>query len=138
VSGEELKWAIRRKLGSENACKYLHWLSSGRWKAWVQQSSPLRRHRTSSAFTSFSKMPSNSCLFHARARKVPRVLKDPEPYVRITDFQPYAVEYTLYVFINEIKKLREIDAELRKAVFEACKRHKIDISTPTLFRQAQD
>jgi small conductance mechanosensitive channel len=72
------------------------------------------------------------------AGKVSRVLKNPEPYVRITDFQPYAVEYTLYVFINEIKRMREIDAELRKAVFEACKRHKIDISTPTLFRQVQD
>ena len=31
------------------------------------------------------------------AKKVTRVLEQPEPYVRITQFQNYAVEYTLYV-----------------------------------------
>jgi small-conductance mechanosensitive channel len=70
--------------------------------------------------------------------KVPRVLKEPKPYVRITKFQDYAVEYTLYVFINKIKEMREIDAELHRSVLDACKTHKIDISTPLLFRQIQD
>ena len=72
------------------------------------------------------------------AGKLPRVLKKPKPYVRITKFQNYAVEYTLYVFINDIKRLREIDAELRRTVLETCKRNKIDISTPLLLRQIQD
>ncbi len=72
------------------------------------------------------------------AEKVPRVLKDPKPYVWITDFQSYAVQYTLYAFIDEIKALPEIDAELHKQVLETCKDHKIDISTPLLLRQIQD
>lgn len=63
------------------------------------------------------------------------VLKDPKPYVRITNFLNYAVEYTLYVFTNEIKRMREIDAELHKSVLESCKRHNIDISTPMLIKQ---
>jgi small-conductance mechanosensitive channel len=69
------------------------------------------------------------------ARKVPRVLSSPEPYVRITEFKDYAIEYTLYVYINEIKKMREIDAELYKAVLESCKRKNIDIRTALLLRQ---
>ena len=69
------------------------------------------------------------------AEKTPDVLKDPKPYVWITNFQNYAVEYSLYVFISEIKRLPEIDAELYRQVLEACKRHEIDISTPTLLKQ---
>ncbi len=69
------------------------------------------------------------------AEKTPDVLKEPKPYVWITNFQNYAVEYSLYVFISEIKRLPEIDAELYRQVLEACKRHEIDISTPTLLKQ---
>lgn len=72
------------------------------------------------------------------ADKVPRVLKEPEPYVWITDFQDYAVEYTLYVFIDDIKGLPEIDAELHQAVLETCTRRNIDISTPLLLRQIKE
>ncbi len=72
------------------------------------------------------------------AEKVPRVLKDPTPYVWITDFQSYAVEYTLYAFIDEAKALPETDAKLHKQVLETCKEHKIDISTPLLLKQVQD
>ncbi|MDH5688597.1 MAG: mechanosensitive ion channel, partial [Candidatus Bathyarchaeota archaeon] len=72
------------------------------------------------------------------ANRVLRVLKEPKPYVWITRFQNYAVEYTLYVFIDEIKELPEIDAELHRTVLETCKEHKIDISTPLLLKQIQD
>ncbi|MDH5374391.1 MAG: hypothetical protein OEW95_01095 [Candidatus Bathyarchaeota archaeon] len=44
------------------------------------------------------------------------------------------VEYTRYVFFNEIKRLPEIDASLKKTVLETCNRHKIGISTPSLLR----
>lgn len=71
------------------------------------------------------------------ANKVEAVLKDPKPYVWMTKFGDYAVEYTLYVFINEIRRLPEIDANLRKTVLETCKSHKIDISTPRLLRSVQ-
>jgi small-conductance mechanosensitive channel len=62
------------------------------------------------------------------------VLKVPEPYVRITDFRDYAVEYALYVFIREVKIMREIDADLRDNVFETCRRYEIDLSTPSLLK----
>jgi small-conductance mechanosensitive channel len=68
------------------------------------------------------------------ANGVKGVLKDPKPYVWTTKFQNFAVEYTLYIFVNEIKRLPEIDASLKKTVLETCNRHKIDISTPSLFR----
>ncbi len=72
------------------------------------------------------------------ASKVSRVLKEPKPYVWITRFQNYAVEYVLYVFINDIKGLPEIDAELHRKVFETCKEHGIDISTPMIIRSLKD
>jgi small-conductance mechanosensitive channel len=72
------------------------------------------------------------------ASKAEDILKDPKPYVWMTNFGDYAVEYTLYVFINRIKRLPEIDANLRKTVLETCKRHKIDISTPRLIRRVED
>jgi len=68
------------------------------------------------------------------ANKVEGVLKEPKPYVWMTKFGDFAVEYTLYVFINQIKRLSQIEANLRKTVLETCKRHKIDISTPNLIR----
>jgi len=71
------------------------------------------------------------------ATRVEGVLKEPKPYVWITNFGDFAVEYTLYVFINQIKRIPEIDANLKKTVFETCKRHKIDISTPRLIQRVE-
>ncbi len=97
----------------------------------------IRRHVTVTPGYEYDSQEVEKALLEA-ADKVPRILKEPKPYVRITEFRDYAVEYTLYVFINEIKIMREIDAELYRTVLEACKRHKIDISTPLLLRQIQD
>jgi small-conductance mechanosensitive channel len=72
------------------------------------------------------------------AGKVQGVLQEPKAYVWITKFQNYAVEYTLYVFISDIKRLPEIDADLHEKVFETCKEHKIDISTPLLLKRVTD
>ena len=72
------------------------------------------------------------------AGKVQGVLQEPLPYVWITKFQNYAVEYTLYVFISDIKRLPEIDADLYRKVLETCKEHGIDISTPLLLKQVKD
>ena len=66
---------------------------------------------------------------------VPQVLNEPEPYVWITEFQNYAVQYTLYVFISDIKNLPYIDSELHKAVLDVCNKHDIDIRTPLLHKQ---
>jgi small-conductance mechanosensitive channel len=71
------------------------------------------------------------------AEGVQGVLAEPKAYVWITGFGNYAVEYTLYVFINDIRRLPEIDAELHRNVLETCKKHEIDISTPLLLRQIE-
>lgn len=71
------------------------------------------------------------------ADKVDGVLKDPRPYVWVTNLGDFAVEYTLYTFVNQIKRLPEVDGDMRRTVLEACKEHGIDISTPRLFRSVE-
>jgi small-conductance mechanosensitive channel len=97
----------------------------------------IRRHVSVTPGFEYSSEEVEKALLEA-ANNVPRVLKDPKPYIWITKFQNYAVEYTLYIFISDIKGLPEIDAELHKSVLEACKKNNIDISTPLLLRQVQD
>jgi len=97
----------------------------------------VRRHVTVTPGFEYDNRDVEKALLEA-ATKVPRVLKDPKSYVWITKFQDYAVEYTLYVFINDIRGLPEIDAELRRSVLETCRSHNIDISTPLLLKQLKD
>ncbi len=97
----------------------------------------VRRHVTVTPGFEYDSRDVEKVLLEA-AGKVSRILKEPKPYVWITKFLDYAVEYTLYVFINDIKDLPEIDAELHRTVLDACKAYKIDISTPLLLRQIQD
>jgi small-conductance mechanosensitive channel len=73
------------------------------------------------------------CLL-AAAAATSKVLRQPTSFVRITQFQNFAVQYTLYVFINQIRDMREIEGDLRKQVFRACKQYDLDISTPSLIR----
>jgi len=72
------------------------------------------------------------------ASKVEEVLKAPEPYVWVTQFGDFAVEYTLYVFINRVRRLPQIDAKLKRTVLETCKRYNIDISTPRLIQRVEN
>ncbi len=97
----------------------------------------IRRHVTVTPGFEYNSQDVEKALL-AAAYKVPRILETPKPYVWMTNFKDYAVEYTLYVFISDIKGLPEIDAELYKAVLETCKGHKIDISTPLLLRQIRN
>ena len=66
--------------------------------------------------------------------KVEGVLSSPEPYVWLTEFQNFAIEYTLYAYIDVPKNILRVDAAMRAAILESCRRHDIDISTPSLFR----
>jgi len=72
-----------------------------------------------------------------RLVKMKDALKEPKAYVWVTKFGNYAVEYTLYVFIQDIKRLPEIDSNLKRTVLETCKQHEIDISTPTIIRSVK-
>ena len=65
------------------------------------------------------------------------ILSSQEPYVWMTDFQNFAMEYTLFVFIDNPQKIQMIDASVRAAIFESCRRHGIDISTPTIIRSVE-
>jgi small-conductance mechanosensitive channel len=66
------------------------------------------------------------------ATKTPGIVTTPSPYVRITAFLDYAVEYTLYAFIQDVKHIREIDGVLYENILNSCHTHGIDISTPLL------
>jgi small-conductance mechanosensitive channel len=68
------------------------------------------------------------------ASAVEGVLKEPKPYVLVTNFLNFSVEYTLYVFINQIKRLTIIDANLKLTVLRVCKKHGIDLTTPSLIQ----
>jgi len=97
----------------------------------------IRRHCTVTPGFEYDTLDVEKALLEA-ANKVNGVLKEPRPYVWITRFQNYAVEYNLYVFINDIKRLPEIDAELYRKVLETCKEHEIDISTPMLLKKLKN
>ncbi len=94
----------------------------------------VRRHVAVTPGFEYKRQDVEKVLLEA-AGEVPRVLKEPNPYVRITKFLDYAVEYTLYAFIKNIKELSGIDADLHRAVLETCKGRNIDISTPFLLRE---
>ncbi|UCD96844.1 MAG: mechanosensitive ion channel [Candidatus Bathyarchaeota archaeon] len=94
----------------------------------------VRRHCTVTPGFEYDSEDVQEALLEA-AGNVKGVLTEPKPYVWITQFQNYAVEYNLYVFINDIKRLPEIDADLHREVLRTCKAHKIDITTPLLLKQ---
>ena len=97
----------------------------------------VRRHCTVTPSFEYNSAEIEKALLEA-AGKVRGVLNEPQAYVWITKFQNYAVEYNLYIFINDIKRLPEIDAELHRKVLETCKEHGIDISTPLLLKPLKD
>jgi len=68
------------------------------------------------------------------ATKVEGVLKEPKPYVWVTNLLNFSVEYTLYVFISQIERLPIIDSNLRRTVLEVCRKHGIDLTTPNLIQ----
>ena len=99
--------------------------------------------RRGCAITAGFEVPSEQvdrALMEAASRLVEMkdVLKKPDAYVWVTKFGNYAVEYTLYVFINEIKRMPQIDSNIKRTVLEACKQHGIDISTPTIIKSIKD
>jgi len=72
------------------------------------------------------------------AAKVEGVLKEPKPYVWVTNLYNFSVEYTLYVFISQIKMLPLIDSRLKRIVLDVCRQHGIDLTTPNLIQSVSD
>jgi len=70
------------------------------------------------------------------ADNIRKILKESKPYVWITNFLDYAVEYTLFVYGNGIKRLPQTGADPYRIVLDTVKTHDIDIRTPRLLQQA--
>ncbi|TRO53062.1 mechanosensitive ion channel [Candidatus Bathyarchaeota archaeon] len=68
------------------------------------------------------------------ADKVEGLVKEPKPYVWVTHLYNFSVEYTLYVFITQIRMLPSIDSNLKRTVLDVCRKHGIDLSTPNLIQ----
>ncbi|MBY9004038.1 MAG: mechanosensitive ion channel [Candidatus Lokiarchaeota archaeon] len=68
------------------------------------------------------------------AKAVPSILEDPKPFVWISGFLNFAVEYKLFVFIRNIAKVRMIEADLRASILDTARKYKIEISTPTMIK----
>jgi small-conductance mechanosensitive channel len=68
------------------------------------------------------------------ATAVEGVLKEPKPYVWVTNLLNFSVEYTLYVFISQIRMLPTIDSNLKRTVLDVCRKHGIDLATPSLIQ----
>lgn len=71
------------------------------------------------------------------AAKVEGVLKEPKPYVWVTAMLNFSVEYTLYVFISQIKMLTTIDSHLKRTVLDVCSEHGIGLATPSLVQTVE-
>jgi len=65
------------------------------------------------------------------------VIDEPEPYVWITDFPNYAMEYTLYYYINDTQRSQMIDAKVRESVISVFAENGIDLSTPNLIKSVK-
>jgi small-conductance mechanosensitive channel len=68
------------------------------------------------------------------AAKVEGVLTEPKPYVWVTNLLNFSVEYTLYVFISQVRLLPIIDSNLKRTVLDVCRQHGIDLTTPNLIQ----
>ncbi len=66
--------------------------------------------------------------------KVEEVIDEPEPYVWITDFPNFAMEYTLFYYIADTQRSQVIDSEVREAVVEEFAINGMELSTPNLVR----
>ena len=62
------------------------------------------------------------------------VLKEPKPYVFVSNLLNFSVEYTLYVFISQIKKLPIIESNLKRKVLEIFAKNGIDLTIPNLVK----
>jgi len=60
------------------------------------------------------------------------VLDDPKPYVWLTKMADFGVEYTLYVFTNQVRRIDKFDADLNRTVFDICNKNGLDLRTPQL------
>lgn len=67
-------------------------------------------------------------------KEIEEIIPEPAPYVWITDFPNYAMEYTLFYYIGDTQRVQSIDAKVREAVVNEFSANGIDMSTPNLVK----
>ncbi|MCB2172243.1 mechanosensitive ion channel family protein [archaeon] len=67
-------------------------------------------------------------------KDIEEIMPEPAPYVWITDFPNYAMEYTLFYYIGDTQRVQSIDAKVREAVVNEFDANGIDMSTPNLVK----
>lgn len=67
-------------------------------------------------------------------KNIEEIIPEPEPYVWVTDFPNFALEYTLFYYIADTQRVQMIDAKTREAVLNAFTASGIDMSTPNLVK----
>jgi small conductance mechanosensitive channel len=65
---------------------------------------------------------------------IEEIVEEPEPYVWVTDFPNFALEYTLFYYIGDTQMVQMIDSKVREAVLNGFTANGIDMSTPNLIR----
>jgi small-conductance mechanosensitive channel len=68
------------------------------------------------------------------SKRVEGILYEPKSYVWTTSLLKFSVEYTLFVFTSQVKKIPILDSKLKRTVLLVCKEHGIDLSTPNLLQ----
>ena len=69
--------------------------------------------------------------------KVNEVIDEPEPYVWITNFPNYAMEFTLFYYIKDTQLSQMVDAEVRESVINEFAENEVDMSTPNLIKSVK-
>jgi small conductance mechanosensitive channel len=64
----------------------------------------------------------------------PDILKEPSPYVYITELQNFAMEYTLFYYITDVIRIQKIDSDVRFKVTTSLSEAGIDLNTPNLIK----
>ncbi|MCF8267455.1 MAG: mechanosensitive ion channel [Ignavibacteriales bacterium] len=60
----------------------------------------------------------------------PKVLKQPEPFVRFEDFGDSALVFSVFFYTDEVFRVENIKSEIRVEIFKALHNHKITIPFP--------
>jgi len=60
------------------------------------------------------------------------LIKKVNPIIRMTSFQNYAMEYTMFYRVKNSREIYSVDADVKKSVFLTMKKFNIDLRTPIL------
>jgi small-conductance mechanosensitive channel len=75
---------------------------------------------------------------HEAISMIGDVMEEPKAYIWITNIGSYAIEYTLYYYVENLKALNRIDAAVKRQVILTCAEYGIDLSTPSLIKSVSD